>query len=538
MFALSPRPSLRPSPSAPRRRRRAAARALAAPALLLPLLVVSGALPLGCARRPAKPNVLVIVVDTLRADRLGGASGRVVTPRLDELARESITFTHLSTPRAKTTPAVASLMTGLYPHDHGVRDLTTPLAGDVRTLAEGLRDGGWSTGAIVGNFVMRDELSGMARGFDLWVEDLPDLVGVPPQEVPQRRATSLTDGALAALGLGEPSADGAEPHGAFTRDDRPWFLYLHYMDPHGLYDPPAEHDVFTSDAPRWIPPRTEPDVLGFGGQWVAEYNLIPSDRADDGRVDAARVVDRYDGEARFTDAEVGRLIDALRASGALENTIVLVVADHGESLGEHDYWFEHGRYAYEATCRVPGILRLPASLGDRPTGARAGDVTLCDLAPTLLDLLKQPRLAAAADGPRGVSRASLLEQDEGPRPVFCEKVERAELSNAVQTKAVRLGDWKFLQRYTHVPDRERGGAPRLIVLAEELYDLSRDPREERDLSDAPPAGAPIERLRAELVRFSTADAHFAALALELQERRDELGRDDPETLRTLRALGY
>lgn len=527
-----------PSPRRPRRRRRAAARALAAPALLLALLVVTGALPLGCAKRATTPNVLVIVVDTLRADRLGGASGRVVTPRLDAFAAESLVLTHLSSPRAKTTPAVASLMTGLYPHDHGVRDLTTPLGGDVRTLAEGLRGGGWRTGAIVGNYVMRDALSGMARGFDLWVEDLPDLVGVPPQEVPQRRAASMTDGALAALGLGAPAADGAGPRAAFTRDGRPWFLYLHYMDPHGLYDPPAEHDVFASETTRYLPPPSEPDARGFGGQWVAEYNLLPTDRGADGRVDVSRVEDRYDGEVHYADAQIGRLLDALRESGALDDTIVLIVADHGESLGEHDYWFEHGRYAYEATCRVPGLLRLPASFGDRRVGACAGDVSLCDLAPTLLDLLRQPRLSPATDGPRGVSRVALLDGDCDPRPVFCEKVERAELSNAVQSKAVRLGDWKFLRRYTHLPDRERGGAPRLVVLAEELYDLAADPREERDLIDAPPAGAPLERLRAELLRFSTADAHFAALARELQDRRDELGRDDPETLRLLRALGY
>lgn len=493
----------------------------------------------GCARKTPQPNVLLIVVDTLRADRVGARGERVTTPRLDEFAQDAVRFTHLQSPRAKTTPAVASLLTGLYPHDHGVRDLTTPLPKGVRTLAHGLSDAGWRTGAIVGNYVLRDELSGLAGGFDMWVEDLPELQGVPPEDVPQRGAVSLTDGALLALGLAERPADNAGPERPLVRDGKPWFLYLHYMDPHGLYAPPPEHDVFTSAEPRWIPPASEPRADGSGAQWIAEYNVLPTDRDAQGRIDAARVIDRYDGEVRAVDAELGRLLDELRANGLLENTIVLIVADHGESLGEHDYWFEHGRYAYEATCRVPGILRVPESLrrGDA-TGERHGDLSLCDLAPTILDLLRLPRLSAAGDGPRGTSRTRLIELDEDPRPVFSEKVERAEKSQAVQTKAVRLGDWKFLRRYTHLPDLERPGHDRLVLLGEELFDLTNDPHEAFDLSQAPPPDAPLERLRAELLRFSTADEHFGRLARELQDRREELGRDDPEALRILRSLGY
>ena len=517
--------------------RRSSVLALRAPLVLFGFVALALSISVGCARKQARPNVLVVVVDTLRADRVGVADGgRVTTPRLDEYAREGLRFTHLQSPRAKTTPAVASLLTGLYPHDHGVRDLTTPLPSKVRTLAQGLGEAGWRTGAIVGNYVLKDELSGLARGFDMWVEDLPDELGVPPEHVPQRTARSLTDGALVALGL-QSHAGGAGPDRSFVREGKPWFLYLHYMDPHGLYAPPEEHDVFTSDEPRWIPPPSEPDALGTRTQWVAEYNVLPSDRGEDG-IDAARVVDRYDGEVHYTDAQIGRLLDALRASGDLDNTIVLVVSDHGESLGEHDYWFEHGRYAYEATCRVPGILVLPEALREDRVGVRRGDLSLCDLTPTLIDLLRLPRLAPATDGPRGRSRVRLLDRDEEPRPVFCEKIERAEKSRAVQTKAVRLGDWKYLQRYTHLPDPDRPGHDRLVLLDQELYDLSSDPAEAHNLADAPPADAPLERLRADLLRFSTADEHFSRLARELQERREALGREDPETLRILRALGY
>src|SRR6185295_17879839 len=213
-----------------------------APALAL-LLVAAAA---GCGRSgpaPHGPNVLLIVVDTLRADRLTSRT----MPALDRFAQGALRCSHAESPRAKTTPAVASLLTGLYPHDHGARDLTTPLPEPVPTLAEAFQRAGWTTAAIVGNFVLRHDFTRLSRGFDTWVDDLPDASGVPPDDVPQRRARSLTDGALVALGLQPPpAAPAAEP-------GRPWFLYLHYMDPHGAYDPPAEHRLFGGGAPDFIP---------------------------------------------------------------------------------------------------------------------------------------------------------------------------------------------------------------------------------------------------------------------------------------------
>ena len=458
-----------------------------------------------CSPEPERPNVLLITIDTLRADRLSSAGyARLTTPNLDRLAAEGLRFTHAQTPRAKTTPAIASLMTGLYPHDHGARDLLVPLDARHPVLAERLRDAGWSTAAIVGNYVLLDRFSGLARGFDRWTEELPDRQGVPPDDAPQRTAGSMSDAALAEL--------------ARKEGDEPWFLWLHYMDPHGLYDPPEEHRVFRSDVPDPIP-----DDPGH----VAEYNVPPGCRMDDGRVDAARVRDLYDGEVRFADAEIGRLLDALRASGELERTIVVVTADHGENLGEHRDWFEHGRDAYETTCRVPLVLRLPALLADRPgPGVRDGSVSLVDLAPTLLDLLELPALG------RGVSRRSLLAADDPlPHPVFAEKIDGERRPGAVQAKAVRFGDWKLLRRYAF--DEER-----LVVLSDELYDLAADPGETRNLAADPPEAAPLARLQAELLRFASAEVRFEDLARLLEARRAELERVDPEALRVIQALGY
>jgi len=475
-----------------------------------------------------RPNVLLVTIDTLRADHLSCYGyERPTSPHLDALAAEGWRCTHVQSPRAKTTPAIASLLSGLYPHDHGVRDLSGPLRAPVPLLQEVLGRAGYRTAGLVGNFVLTDARSGLARGFDHWEDTLPDLRGVPPHAAPQRTASSLTDGAL--TWLAEPS-------------DRPWFLWLHYMDPHGAYEPPAEHRSFEGGPPVLLPLESELPASTLHHYRIAEYDVPADARTPEGRVDTEVVRARYDGEIHYADAELGRLLDHLRETGVLEHTLVVVTADHGESLGEHRYWYEHGVYAYQATCRVPLIVRPPAALRATP-GVRAGDLSLVDVAPTVLELVGlPPRLGGEEDRAgslRGRSRAGLLLRDEsaGP-PVFSEKVERAELDGAVQIKAVRIGDWKLIRRYAHRPERNPGEGRELVALSDELYDLESDPAEAHDLSQSPPAGAPVAELRAALLDFAAADVHFAELADILQQRREALERDDAEALRTLKALGY
>ena len=500
----------------------------------------------GCARQAQRPNVLLVTIDTLRADHVGCYGyGRDTTPNLDALAAEELRFTRAGSPRAKTTPAMASLMTGAYPHEHGVRDLASPLAPDVPLLAEAMRRAGYRTGAIVGNWVLGQSRAGLARGFDLWSEWLPDVVGVPPHDAPQRGARSLTDGALVALGLAQPPDEpGFEPRRALTQGQRPWFLWLHYMDPHGAYDPPADARVFSHAQVERLPvyveselPRTQPPHPPR----VADYNVPAEARLPDGGVDVGVVRDLYDGEIRYADRELGRLLDALRAAGLLDRTLVVVTADHGESLGEHRYWFEHGMYPYENTCRVPLVVRTPRAPGAPPTvGVREGEVSLVDLAPTLLDWLDVPPLArGAGNGPRGRSRRALLDGPSAANlPIFCEKVERAERAGVVQSKAVRLGDWKLIRRFAARDDPADARARDLVLLGEELFDLARDPLEAENRIDEPPAAAPLELLRGELQRFTDADRELVDLDRILQRQRERLEHGDPEVLRVLEALGY
>ncbi|MBI5433242.1 MAG: sulfatase [Planctomycetes bacterium] len=503
---------------------------------LRPTLLCFVALLAACSREEPRErwNLLVITVDTLRADHMSCYGyPQATTPHLDAFAADALRFEHVASPRAKTTPALASLFTGLYPHEHGVRDLTEPLAPGVPTLSEALQRSGWRTGAVIGNWVLAEGRSGLARGFDAWVERLPDELGVPPDAVPQRTARSLTDAGLALLALGAADpADGIrEP--LVRADGAPWFLWLHYMDPHGTYDPPAEHRVFRSEPDPLGPPRDDT----VHKRRIAEYNVPASAIDGAGTIDAAAVRDLYDGELRYVDAQIGRVLDAMKARGDLARTLVVITSDHGESLGEHEYWFEHGLYAYESTCRVPLIVRLPDLHPARPTpGVRATPSSLVDVAPTVCEVLGlRPWLAADERSPRGTSHAASLAADEPQdRAVFYEKVERADEARTVQTKGVRFGRWKLLRRYTH---RERDGRRELVTLSDELYDLAVDPLESHDLSQTR-GDAPIERLNAALEHFTAADRHFAELDDVLRRRREELERTDPEAARRLRSLGY
>ncbi|HTF89014.1 MAG TPA: sulfatase-like hydrolase/transferase, partial [Planctomycetota bacterium] len=474
-------------------------------------------------------------IDTLRRDHVScyGYS-RATTPTLDRLASEGVVFDHASTPRAKTTPALASLFSGAYPHDHGVRDLLQPIAPGLRPIPMAFTDAGYRCAAIVGNFVLQDRYCGLRSGFHAYIESLPSKQGVPPDDVAQRTAKSMTQAGLVALGLERAPAreeDGPpfEPRAPLVDPARPWFLWMHYMDPHGAYEPPEEHRIFHAEAPRWIDPRqaaTTPERKTR----ISEYNVPASARGSDGRIDAAAVVDLYDGEIHYADAELGRLLEALRTRGDLARTWVIVTADHGESLGEQDYWFEHGFYAFESTCAIPMIVRPPDDLKNRPApGRRASLVSLTDLGATIPSWLELPW--NERDYPpnvvRGICRPDLLREDDlGPRESYSEKVEGADRTGTVQIKAVRQGRWKLIRRFANMPGGS-GGQAGLKWLSEELYDLDADPLESRDLSALPPTDAPLATLRGLLMRFAACDKPFTAQI-----------HADPEAIRALKALGY
>jgi hypothetical protein len=187
------------------------------------------------------------------------------------------------------------------------------------------------------------------------------------------------------------------------------------------------------------------------------------------------------------------------------------------------------------------ILIVPPLKHERrpAPGVRRADISRADLGPTLLEVCGARARLETRPAWSGRSRArSLLVDDDHPHPVFSEKTDRSERSHAVQTKAARMGDWKLVQRFAQELDPARPGRSRMVLREEEFFDLSRDRDEARNLILAAPAAAPLEALRSALAGFIEADREFAELPRSLQEKREELYREDPETLRRLRALGY
>jgi len=305
---------------------------------------LAGAVAAAGAPRPAAPNLLLVTIDTLRADRVGAyghAAAR--TPVLDELAREGVLVDDVVASVPQTRPSHASLFTGLHPFEHGLRDnVSGALAGDRPTLASLLRAAGYDTAGFIAAYPVARP-SGLDRGFAVFDDPFGGHQGATTRSgSSERRATEVVDAALGWL---------EHPR------DAPFFLWVHLFDPHAPYEPP------------------QPFARRFAGS-------------------------PYDGEVAYCDAELGRLLGALEVRGLADHTLVVVTSDHGEGLGDHAE-DEHMLLVYDSTLRVPLILRWPGRL---PAGARiAGQFRSVDLLPTLLELLGRSPVAAS-----GVSRARQL----------------------------------------------------------------------------------------------------------------------------------
>lgn len=337
-------------------------------------------------QRPAdgSKSVLLVTMDTARADYFG-AYGRsdLRTPSFDGLARDGVRFDMAFSQIPVTGPSHATMMTGVAPWEHGNLLNGLPVDPAFPMLAQELRHKGWRTGAFVSAYVLDGEL-GFSRGFEVYDDDYGWLQGwnqtVPgrmvaaagrftnPDLVLERRGGRTVDAALAWM--------DRELQG-----EAPFFVWVHLFDAHGPYEPPPPWDTayYQGD------PRDPGHSSMQGAQHIAAY-LVPSLR---GITDADYVLAQYAGEVGYVDDQLGRLLDWLERSGRADDTLVIALGDHGESLaGEHGVWFNHGDDLYEPATWVPWAMRFPA-------GAHAGTVVeapveLTDLAPTLYEVLGLP----------------------------------------------------------------------------------------------------------------------------------------------------
>lgn len=390
--------------------------------LLLALASCGGSVDPGGAEGPL-PDVLLVTLDTLRADHLGAYGyPRATSPRLDGLAAEGVLFERCLAPMATTLPSHTSMFTGVGPIEHGVlanldgrfvfeRDAS------LGTLAEVLSGAGYDTGAFVSTFVLR-AAAGLEVGFDTY----------EGTRFGQRPGNETVDLALAWL----EGQGGASP----------WFLWVHLFDPHTPYEPPEElRGTFRGD--------------GLVDTWLEERGVEVDGPA---RLD----IDLYDAEVLFTDRQVGRLLDA-----AGPDAVVLVTADHGEGLHQHGI-AQHG-YVWGEQLQVPLILRAP---GLTP-GRDAGLCSLMDVPPTLLGIVQPPGAGAFLDQQRG---RDLLAASGEPRPLLGQSTARKRVDDGRVETSWTTERWKLLRR----------GASRKQVDQVLLYDLEADPHEQRDVAGEHP----------------------------------------------------
>lgn len=426
-------------------------------------------------------NIILIVVDTLRADHLGVYGyPRETSPNIDAFAHDALLFRHAYTPRPKTTPAMASLFTSSPPHVHGVRRIPQALPEAVLYMPEELQRQGYTTAAVVSNSAAGRDF-GFARGFDFWKQ--PGDVG-----------GHVTDTALSRLDSIEGSKDG-----------RPFFLWVHYLKPHAPYQPyPEYHSMFVGDT-LWAESQ-----LPFSEHKFGSYRELPQVVNIDGNSNPYYYIAEYDAEIRSVDAEIGRLLGGLRTRGLYDSSIIVLTADHGESLGDHDYYFDHGMLPYDACGRVPLVIRHP---GLKPKVVDS-PASLLDIFPTLL-----PVVGLAVPGEAmGIDLFAAAKAGDSERQIF------AESGYNVQPQiSVRKNGWKLIYNPSKAERKS------LHMRTYELYNTANDPLEEKNLAGQ---GLDIERTLARALSNWLASWKDYSLP----EERAMVISD--ETMNQLRALGY
>lgn len=424
-------------------------------------------------------NILLIGIDTLRADHMSAYGyDRPTTPNIEEFAATALSFDHALSPSGWTRASVASFFTGLHPSVHACESRESVLDQSHYTLAERLRDRGFATHGIYANYNVSGSL-GFAQGFDEYVHP-PFNAGYPGEK-------PITD----AAAVNREARQWLE----HDRPDGPWFLFLFYVDPHDPYLPHDEHDFGQ--------PGHSHRPLGSRSMLKTLDSRHPDRRVEQAR---QRVIDLYDGEIAYVDRHVGEILDLLEAKGLAENTVVILTADHGEGLWEHQHYRGHGELPYQHQIHVPLMVRWPGRThaGDRVTRP----VNAMDFFGALtegFDLGGRHQARSVFD----------FTDDEDFAPAIF--VEQAQPHTAY--RVLLDGDHKFI-RWD-------------LLGRTEAYDLSANPgeRRRRGLLEDPALLAALER---RMTRISAANDSLRAI-IDFTGGQANLSEDEREGLR---ALGY
>lgn len=468
--------------------------------ILVWLLVAAFVVPFaGCAApEKVRPNVLLVVLDTTRRDRLSTYGyDKATSPALDRVAAGGLVYEQCISAGSWTLPSHASIFTGLYPRDHGTNVQNWNLRGDFTTLAEIFKENGYRTAGFCCNPWI-SEKTGLLQGF------------VDFQEIWRGRRDDKRD----EHGAARTTEKVLEWLDAREADAEPFFVFVNYLEPHTPYRPPA---AFRQ---RFLPQDADPiavqEVMGWETPREFGYILkVPGMEISEEQFEILDAL--YDAEVAYQDTRFGELIEGLESRGLLDDTVLVVVADHGEQLGEHGM-LDHKMSLYEENVHVPLILRYPAVV---PAGARIeAQVQSNDIFPTLLELSGIDHESAPGskhlplrDGD-GVGRLYAFVDMARPT-VFMAMMERQWPGANVRAfdrsiRAVQGPRFKYIR----ASDGER-----------RLYDVSADPLEQQDLFGRhPEIQAHLDRI---LTRF-----HDSSVDLSTSVELDEEQRE------ALRSLGY
>jgi len=464
----------------------------------------------------ANPNVVLILIDALRADHLGCYGyQRNTSPAIDALASQGVMFTQTFAPASWTRASVGTLWTSLYPVEHGAASSVRPLVPEVKTMAEYLTERGYRSIAFLGNVIMQ-ESRGDSQGFAEWYDDATLNAATWVSGI-DRLGLVEVFGPLMGL-MVEPKVKGyvrAEPLTTqiLERMDKPlsqpFFLYAHYVDPHGPYVP----------------------IRSMRGKWSGNYNgklqgmspeLWDKVREYDELLDLSDIsylLDLYDEEILSADNQIGRLLEGLRSRYGEEDTIIILTADHGEEFGEHGK-LEHYRSLYREVTHVPLIW---AGWGTKGGGRKIESMSgLVDVLPTLAESIGLDLV----DKPRGVSWWKEISQPETKSPVEQERLIWGELGAfSMHGKAwwgVRSKKWTALWRQVGIAKDD----PRWEKM---LFDRAHDPLESINLH---------ESVLRESSRLDIAIQNIAQGRKQVEGLVEEPDAIDPARAERLRALGY
>ena len=459
-------------------------------------LVIRSFIPPGKGAAPGKdtPDVVLVTIDTIRADRLNCYGGGARTPAMDRLAAEGVLFDNAISQVPITNPSHLSLLSSRYPHKTGVLDNVHVRPAGLSTIVDEFKGRGYETTAFVSSFTL-DSRFGFGKGFDIYDDDSSAIKGFQGLAL-VRAAEGLLRGikcpVFRRLALERNAARTNREVFSWLgeRAESPLFLWVHYFDPHGPYTPPSPYSGMYYAGTRNDPENRSMDGIELPG-WAADMGEF---------TDIEYPIAQYDAEITYTDAELGRLVREL--DGMLGDYILVVAGDHGENLTEHGDYFTHGDRLYDEQVRVPLIIRRRGQVRPAVVDSVVENI---DIAPTVMEM-------AGFDIPETFEGESLvpLMRGEGGRA----------REGALSATALRREDGSLDIAY-------RTGRYKLIMKAgeeSELYDLESDPGERRDIAGE----------RGDLVKVYEEKVRSA-----LSASAAEAGvLDDAGTREKLKSLGY